>query len=331
MCVEWVSVNSPQASPEVLHRFMCENVGFKQKFLLQTTPLDTCLFRDAVDMFGDERMCLKHCKKCVSWFIWLSSSRFVLVLSTFNFLTHWVLCLENMCWVLSFGFWAQTQNSKLNLAKDLPDEDDLFGLNGGFSCKSFSKMHESYSLFQTALHDDNEDSIPMMTSSLVIEHELVIVFPPLSVSVSIIFNLLQSYLFWVQKQMDYPVGCKLCSHLQMRIEGSYIASFCMVYPGERGYRRQAERQQPWLHHQGFVRPWLFCPGLHADIEWLWMSTATCKAVLCGRQETQVPTVPLRNSLGVSKVVPVELSTSCCSIPVLLSFLLLLLEYVQARH
>ena len=50
----------------------------------------------------------------------------------------------------------KTRNSA---EKDLPAEDDLFGLNGGFSCKSFSKMHESYSTFMTALHDDNEDSI----------------------------------------------------------------------------------------------------------------------------------------------------------------------------
>lgn len=42
------------------------------------------------------------------------------------------------------------------LAQELPQE--LWGLNAGFSCKSFSRMHNNYAQFQRAMLEQNEDS-----------------------------------------------------------------------------------------------------------------------------------------------------------------------------
>lgn len=39
---------------------------------------------------------------------------------------------------------------------DLPSE--LFGFNGGFSCKSFSRLHNDWQQLQRAMHDENMDS-----------------------------------------------------------------------------------------------------------------------------------------------------------------------------
>ena len=47
------------------------------------------------------------------------------------------------------------------LTKDLPD--DLWGFNGGFSCKSFSKLHPEYQLLKKAVFEDNDDPWSLMT------------------------------------------------------------------------------------------------------------------------------------------------------------------------
>lgn len=39
--------------------------------------------------------------------------------------------------------------------EDLPDELILY--NGGFSCKSFSRLHPDFASLQKALHQNNED------------------------------------------------------------------------------------------------------------------------------------------------------------------------------
>ena len=50
---------------QVNHSFMCEMVPFKQKFLMRTVPGDTCIFKEATQMFvSTERSCVKHGKCC---------------------------------------------------------------------------------------------------------------------------------------------------------------------------------------------------------------------------------------------------------------------------
>jgi hypothetical protein len=64
------------------------------------------------------------------------------------FIFHFSLCL-----VYSLYFLCCVDSWD---TKDLPEK--LWGYNAGFSCKSFSKLHNDWKEMQRALLDNNEDS-----------------------------------------------------------------------------------------------------------------------------------------------------------------------------
>ena len=41
----------------------------------------------------------------------------------------------------------------------LAQAPELFGFNAGFSCKSFSRLHNDWASFQTAMKDENKDCV----------------------------------------------------------------------------------------------------------------------------------------------------------------------------
>ena len=53
--------------PEVVHNFMCENVVFKQKFLLSAYQDNSRLFSEATQLFTGERKCIRHNDTCETW------------------------------------------------------------------------------------------------------------------------------------------------------------------------------------------------------------------------------------------------------------------------
>ena len=58
--------------------------------------------------------------------------------------------------------------------QDLPDL--LHGFNGGFSCKSFSKMHPNFQSLQHAMLNDDEDTAAILFQYVFVSFFCVLVF-----------------------------------------------------------------------------------------------------------------------------------------------------------
>lgn len=60
-------------NPQVKHDFMCEVTKWKQQFLMQTVcDKSVCCFKDATELFGADRTCVRHGKSCVPWQVTLA-------------------------------------------------------------------------------------------------------------------------------------------------------------------------------------------------------------------------------------------------------------------
>lgn len=139
---------------------MAEWIPWKQQNLINTLDAvahvdesqnHTCIFADATKVFGDERSCVRHRESCETSLkaqadLFCNPKKFMLV-----------KCLVSMSYLNVFNIQYSSNKCFLDvsISKDLPTS--LWGFNGGFSCKSLSKLNNDYKALMKALSEDMED------------------------------------------------------------------------------------------------------------------------------------------------------------------------------
>ena len=147
------------------------------------------------------------------------------------------------------------QCSRTHRSQELPDILHVF--NGGFSCKSFSKLNGNYETFKKAMQDEDEDAWCLRSVCGVALLSFIVHLLILFISISIV-------------NFQYSFDLTLLKGLMLLCDFPFMHrafKFCdsaFLYSRKRGSWRGYRCIKPWLHLADASRLQLPCPCVQGD-------------------------------------------------------------------